>query len=108
MKKSVFILGAVLLGVLACENVAGPIARPENLGYQLEPSGDPLFPQGVLLFWGCCETALLCVRRLMRFQVVTHLVDRICEYVLFLFPRIYRRLGVGRQLDDLDGCLVRV
>ncbi len=51
MKKPVFLLGAVLLGAIACEDSTGPIARPENLGYQLEPSGDPLFPQGVLLFW---------------------------------------------------------
>jgi len=51
MKKPVFLVGAVLLGAIACENATGPIARPENLGYQLEPSGDPLLPQGVLLFW---------------------------------------------------------
>ena len=57
MKKPVFLVGAVLLGAIACENgngpedTTGPIARPENLGYQLEPSGDPLLPQGVLLFW---------------------------------------------------------
>ncbi len=51
MKKPVFLVGAVLLGAIACENATGPIAQPENLGYQLEPSGDPLFPQGVLLFW---------------------------------------------------------
>ncbi len=51
MKKAVYLLGAIMLGATACSDSTAPIDRPENLWYQLEPSGDPLRPQGVILRW---------------------------------------------------------
>ncbi len=51
MKKAVYLIGAIMLGATACEDSTAPIDRPENLWYQLEPSGDPLRPQGVTLRW---------------------------------------------------------
>lgn len=51
MKKAVYLIGAIMLGATACGDSTAPIDRPENLWYQLEPSGDPLRPQGVILRW---------------------------------------------------------
>ena len=53
MKKAVYLIGAIMLGATACSDstAPAPIDRPENLWYQLEPSGDPLRPQGVVLRW---------------------------------------------------------
>ena len=53
MKKAVYLIGAIMLGATACSDstAPAPIDRPENLRYQLEPSGDPLRPQGVVLRW---------------------------------------------------------
>lgn len=51
MTKTVYLIGAIMLGATACSDSTAPIDRPENLWYQLEPSGDPLLPQGVVLRW---------------------------------------------------------
>jgi hypothetical protein len=51
MQRAVFLIGAIMLGATACDDSTGLIDRPENLWYQLEPSGDPLRPQGVTLRW---------------------------------------------------------
>ena len=51
MNKAVFLVGALMLGAIACDDPTAPISRPDNLWYQLEPSGDPEFPQGVILHW---------------------------------------------------------
>jgi hypothetical protein len=46
----------LLLGVVACRDAivtpgGGSISSPANLTYELEPSGDPNRPLGILLFW---------------------------------------------------------
>lgn len=51
MKQAVLLAGVLVLGVAACSDSTAPIDRPENLWYQLEPSGDPDHPQGVVLRW---------------------------------------------------------
>ena len=51
MKISLVLLGVVTLTVAACDDSTAPLDRPEDLSYQLEPSGDPLAPLGVLLIW---------------------------------------------------------
>src|SRR5258706_13759308 len=49
-------LSLVLLATVACQsslvdgNGNGP-STPANLSYELEPSGDPNRPLGILLFW---------------------------------------------------------
>ncbi len=41
-----------LLGIAACDRAVGPtIETPANLTYQLEPSGDPNAPAGLILSW---------------------------------------------------------
>ena len=51
MTKSAVLLGALVIGAAACSDPVGLIERPEGLFYELEPSGDPLLPLGVLLTW---------------------------------------------------------
>ena len=51
MKTSLVLVGAVMLAATACDGPTAVIDRPEGLAYQLEPSGDPLEPLGVLLTW---------------------------------------------------------
>ncbi|NIM47801.1 MAG: hypothetical protein GTN62_00415 [Gemmatimonadales bacterium] len=51
MRRHIVVLAALGL-IIACDSVTGPdVAPPANLSYQLEPSGDPEEPLGVLLFW---------------------------------------------------------
>jgi hypothetical protein len=50
------IVGVLFLGAVsfACnsDTILAPLTpTPENLGYELEPSGDPDEPMGILLFW---------------------------------------------------------
>lgn len=48
--STVALIGLVALG--ACDTTSGPnVPPPQNLYYELEPSGDPEAPLGVLLFW---------------------------------------------------------
>jgi len=51
MKKGIMlVLG--LAGLAGCDSVSGPdVASPDNLYYELEPSGDYQTPLGVLLLW---------------------------------------------------------
>jgi hypothetical protein len=39
------------MSVVACSDPVALIERPEGLFYELEPSGDPLQPLGILLIW---------------------------------------------------------
>ena len=47
------LIGAVaLIGTVACNQTNGPsIAAPTNLTYDLQPSGDPSTPAGIILSW---------------------------------------------------------
>src|SRR5436190_3441793 len=50
------LLSLVLLATAACQSSlvdggSGAPSTPQNLTYQLEPSGDPNQPSGILLFW---------------------------------------------------------
>jgi hypothetical protein len=51
--SAVVLIGAVaLLGTVACSDTSAPsIAAPTNLTYELEPSGDPASPAGIILSW---------------------------------------------------------
>ena len=49
MNKMLVVVGAMAMA--ACSDLFAPIERPEGLIYELEPSGDPLLPLGVLLTW---------------------------------------------------------
>jgi hypothetical protein len=52
MKRSLWITCVAVVAAAACSDSTGPdIARPENLTYQLEPSGEPLEPMGIVLLW---------------------------------------------------------
>ena len=51
MRRSV-VFSVFLLGLVACDDMLGPaVDAPTNLTYELEPSGDPLEPSGILLRW---------------------------------------------------------
>ena len=53
-----------LLGVAACDRVVEPVLEaPTNLIYQLEPSGDPETPAGMILSWDPVTNAKLAVYR---------------------------------------------
>lgn len=54
-----------LLGLAACDDSTGPapIEAPTNLIYQLEPSGDPETPAGLILSWDPLTNASLAVYR---------------------------------------------
>ncbi len=53
-----------LLGVAACDRVVEPtIEAPANLTYQLEPSGDPAAPAGLILSWDPVQNPSLSVYR---------------------------------------------
>lgn len=53
-----------LLGVAACDGVVEPVIEaPTNLAYQLEPSGDPETPAGLILSWDPVSNAGLAVYR---------------------------------------------
>lgn len=53
-----------ILGVAACDGVTEPgIEAPANFTYQLEPSGDPEAPAGVILSWDPVQNARLAVYR---------------------------------------------
>ena len=57
-------LGLALLGVAACDRTVGPVIEaPTNLAYQLEPSGDPAAPAGLILSWDPVLNASLAVYR---------------------------------------------
>jgi hypothetical protein len=67
MRRIIF--GALLLGVASfgcsSDNVLAPLTpAPENLGYELEPSGDPDEPMGILLFWDPINSPDLMVYRI--------------------------------------------
>ncbi len=49
--KLVFPMIALVAGGCDDDNGFGTLPAPANLLYQLEPSGDPLEPAGLLLFW---------------------------------------------------------
>gem|GEM_PF-348866 len=52
MKTSLWSVGVLGLLVAGCGDSNGPLLpAPQNVGYQLEASGDPLQPAAVLLFW---------------------------------------------------------
>jgi hypothetical protein len=52
MKRSLWITCIAVVAIAACSDSTGPdIARPENLTYRLEPSGEPLQPMGIVLLW---------------------------------------------------------
>ena len=51
MKRPLVLMGALAMGAVACSDPVALIERPEGLFYELEPSGDPLQPLGVLLTW---------------------------------------------------------
>ncbi len=58
------ISAVALLGIAACDRVVEPgIEAPTNLIYQLEPSGDPESPAGVILSWDPVLNARLAVYR---------------------------------------------
>ena len=61
MKASFTLAAAALLGATACDDPTGLIDRPEDLSYQLEASGNPLEPLGVILFWSPVLDAELAV-----------------------------------------------
>ncbi len=54
-RSSRYILAVVLLFGIACQNsttnISGSLSPPQNLGYQLDASGDPNTPAGILLVW---------------------------------------------------------
>jgi len=53
-----------LLGVAACDRIIEPaLEAPSNLSYQLEPSGDPDSPAGLILSWDPVLNARLAVYR---------------------------------------------
>jgi hypothetical protein len=55
----------VALAVVACDDpLAPPVQTPQNLGYELEPSGDPDLPLGILLFWDAVQDGNLEVYRI--------------------------------------------
>ena len=63
------IVGALFLGVVsfACssDTILAPLTpTPENLGYELEPSGDPDEPMGILLYWDPVTSPDLLVYRI--------------------------------------------
>jgi len=62
------IVGLALLGLMvgACgEDVLAPLVpTPANLAYELEPSGDPDAPMGILLFWDAVTSGNLMVYRI--------------------------------------------
>ena len=46
------VAGLLVLTLPACDDMAGPgIEAPTNLTYRLEPSGDPVAPAALVLFW---------------------------------------------------------
>ena len=51
------LVGAVaLIGAAACNQTSAPsIAAPTNLAYQLDPSGNPSAPAGILLSWDAVQ-----------------------------------------------------
>ena len=58
------ISAAAFLGMVACDNVADPaIEAPVNIAYELEPSGDPELPAGMILSWDPVTNARLAVYR---------------------------------------------
>ena len=58
------ISAVALLGVAACDRTVEPVLEaPTNLIYQLEPSGDPETPAGVILSWDPVTNASLAVYR---------------------------------------------
>jgi hypothetical protein len=58
------ISGAALLSLAACgESTAPTIAAPTNLAYELEPSGDPARPAGIILSWDPVQDPSLQVYR---------------------------------------------
>ena len=54
-RSSRYILAVVLLFGIACQNsttnISSSLSPPQNLGYQLDASGDPNAPAGILLVW---------------------------------------------------------
>jgi len=54
-RSSRYILAVALLFGIACQNsttnLSGSLPPPQNLGYQLDASGDPNAPAGILLVW---------------------------------------------------------
>jgi len=54
-RSSRYILAVVLLFGIACQNsttnISSSLSPPQNLGYQLDASGDPNTPAGILLVW---------------------------------------------------------
>src|SRR6266568_7062955 len=54
-RSSRYILAVALLFGIACQNsttnISGSLSPPQNLGYQLDASGDPNTPAGILLVW---------------------------------------------------------
>lgn len=55
---------AALLGIAGCDRVTEPgIEAPTNLVYELEPSGDPESPAGVILSWDPVSNPRLAVYR---------------------------------------------
>src|SRR2546423_4393877 len=54
-RSSSYILAVALLFGIACQNhttnISGSLPPPQNLGYQLDASGDPNTPAGILLVW---------------------------------------------------------
>src|ERR1041384_5898043 len=54
MRSRLLVLVALALAATACENKTlflSALPAPANLAYQLEPSGDPNQPAGILLVW---------------------------------------------------------
>ena len=54
-RSSPYILAVALLFGIACQNsttnISSSLSPPQNLGYQLDASGDPNTPAGILLVW---------------------------------------------------------
>jgi hypothetical protein len=56
LRSSRYLLAVALLLGIACQNsttnvTGSALPAPQNLGYQLDPSGDPNTPAGILLVW---------------------------------------------------------
>jgi hypothetical protein len=62
--RRLLVLAAVVLTGTACEDTLAPLLDPPlNLTYELEPSGDPELPAGILLRWDPVQSDLLEVYR---------------------------------------------
>ena len=59
LRSTVILAGLLALGCEETTVVVPVLAPPQNLSYELEPSGDPDLPAGILLAWDAVQDPAL-------------------------------------------------